>query len=558
VGTVGPSDIGPDPYFGGDDCAYALGGMVGYVGMDLRRFLALVRARWWLLAAIMLVAAGFALGVSLTQPDRFQASAELLFGRTTAAETVAGGADETVASPQEAATNVALASLDTVAARVKQRFPATTIDDLKGAVTVNSKGNSDLVTVTAEWSTPTGAARVANAFADQIVALRRETAQGEVERAIDAMNETLRQREAASAGGSAGQAGTDPDEIQLLRDRIAELEVLKELQTGGVQVVQRATPPEERSSPRPARYAIIAALLGLVLGLIVLVLLARFDERIQDEDELLAMFPAPVMARIPEEARSRRLGQIRTVQEESLIEAFDFLRLNLQLLGPRSGSQVVAVTSPVAGDGKTTVVGGLARSLASSGEEVVVVDLNLRNPMLHSYFELPPARGRGVLDALLEPGSADDYVQVTSQPQLCVLPATLDPVVPSALLGSGRLETLLEQLRKGADYVLLDTPPVSAVADASAIATAADGVILVIDLTRTHRKELLVAAEQLHNARARTFGIVLDRASARSPAQSPRDRGRVHGHAEPSQTPFTFEERESFDVQHWQSEGDRS
>ena len=521
--------------------------MVGYVGMDLRRFLALVRARWWLLAAIMLVSAAFALGISLTQPDRFQASAELLFGRTTAAETVAGGADDTVASPQQAATNLALASLDTVAARVKQRFPATTVDELNGAVDVTSKGNSDLVTVTAEWSTPAGAARMANAFADQIVALRRETAQAEVERAIDAMNETLRQREAASAGGSPGQAATDADEIRLLRDRIAQLEVLKELQTGGVQVVQPATPPGERSSPNPVRYAIIAALLGLVLGLIVLVLLARFDERIQDEDELMSLFPAPVMARIPEEARSRR----RTVHDPSLIEAFDFLRLNLQLMGPRSGSQVVAVTSPVAGDGKTTVVGGLARSLASSGEEVVVVDLDLRNPMLHSYFDVPREPGRGALDALLESESADDYAQLTSQPRLRVLPAALHPVLPSALLGSGRLENLLEQLRKGADYVLLDTPPVSAVADASAIATAADGVILVIDLSRTHRNELLVAAEQLHNARARTFGVVLNRASARSPAQSARDRGRVHGQGEASRTPSTFEAREGSDVQQW-------
>ena len=531
--------------------------MVGYVGMDLRRFLALVRARWWLLAATMLVAATFALGTSLTQPDRFQASAELLFGRTTAAETVAGGANDTVAPPQQAATNLALASLDTVAVRVKQRFSGrATVDDLKGSVDVTSKGNSDLVTVTAERSTPTGAALVANAFADQIVALRRETAQAEVGRAIDAMNETLRQREAAGAGGSAGQPGSNPDEIRSLSDRIAQLEVLKELQTGDVQVVQRATPPRERSSPKPVRYAIVAALLGLVFGLVVLVLLARFDQRIQDEDELMAMFPAPVMARIPEEARSRRLGRTRTVQDPSLIEAFDFLRLNLQLMGPRSGSQVVAVTSPVAGDGKTTVVGGLARSLASSGEQVVVVDLDLRNPMLHSYFDVPREPGRGVLDALLGSGRADDYTQLTSQPQLRVLPAAFNPVLPSALLGSGRLENLLEQLREGADYVLVDTPPVSAVANASAIAAAAAGVILVIDLTRTHRNELLVAAEQLDNARARTFGIVLNRASARSPAQYARDRGRVPGKA--SHRPATFEASEGFDAQQWRFESRRS
>ena len=355
------------------------------------------------------------------------ASAESLFGRTTAAETVAGGADETTAS-SIASGDEPRSCLPGHGGRPRQAaIPQTTVDELKGAVDVTSKGNSDLVTVTAEWGTPTGAARIANAFADQIVALRRETAQAEVERAIEALNETLRQREAASTGGSAGQAGTDPDEIRLLRDRIAQLEVLKELQTGGVQVVQPATPPGERSSPKPVRYAIIAALLGLVLGLIVLVLLARFDKRIQDEDELLALFPVSVMARIPEEARSRRLGQMRTAQDTSLIEAFDFLRLNLQLMGPRSGSQVVAVTSPVAGDGKTTVVGGLARSLASNGEEVVVVDLNLRSPMLHSYFDVPRERGRGVLDALLEPASADDSRSSHRSPSCacCLRPSTL-------------------------------------------------------------------------------------------------------------------------------------
>lgn len=106
------------------------------------------------MAAIALGAAALAFGVSVTQADRYRASAELLFGRTTLAETLfARGVDETVVPERRAATNVALASLDTVAVRVKRRASGrASVDDLKAAVQVRSAGQSDLVTVTAEWS----------------------------------------------------------------------------------------------------------------------------------------------------------------------------------------------------------------------------------------------------------------------------------------------------------------------------------------------------------------------------------------------------------------------
>src|SRR5919201_880514 len=177
--------------------------MTEHLGLDVPRFLALLRARLWLIVGMVLAAVLLALAVSLAQADRYRASAVLQFGQPSIADTVltngAGGSG--AATPEQQSTNLALASLDSVAARVKQRLRGpVSAADLKNAVSVSLKGNSDLLTVAAEWSTPRQAAILANAFAGEIVALRRQAAQTQVQRAIDAVNATIRARETEPAG----------------------------------------------------------------------------------------------------------------------------------------------------------------------------------------------------------------------------------------------------------------------------------------------------------------------------------------------------------------------
>jgi Mrp family chromosome partitioning ATPase len=579
--------------------------MTGYLGMDLPRFLGIVRARRWLIVAIVLLAAGLALVASLAQSNRYTASADLLFGRTTNADAVISGATtDTGETPErEAATNLALASLDTVAARVKQRFRGTaTVDEIRNAVAIKPQGASDVVTVTADWSSPGQAAAVANAFASEIVALRRQTAQADIQRGIDALQARIPPDPKTAAERT--RAAT-------LEDKISILEGLKGVSNGNVHLVESATPPDHRSAPRPARNAIIAGVVAGILSLFLVVLLARFDDRVRNEEDLADLMEASVLARIPEVERSRRLTQVWTPhQDRAFLEAFEFLRLNLQLMGKDGASLVVAVTSPAAGDGKTTVVGWLARSLALSGDEVVAVDLDLHKPELHTYFNAAREPGDGVLEALVatanENGAggpippaavaepidekpqgrrvyssedittgldelarkggnarraarslkaaghdisestlrrwkdihAELYAEIragrtrgiVTAPHLRLLPGNNHSQLPAGLIARGRLQQLFEELRLDADYVLVDTVPVSTVADASAVASAADGVILVVDLERARRRDLLAAKRQLANARANILGIVINRAVVDFPvyhaAEEPREPAR--------------------------------
>src|SRR3954462_7922974 len=370
--------------------------MTGYMGMDLSGFTRAISARRRLIAAIVVVAALVAFGFSMIQSSRYQGSADLLFGRTTNADSIiTGGAADTGTVPErEAATNLALASLDSVAANVKRRFrTSATPEELKKAVTVTAQGTSDVVTVTAEWDSPTRAAQLANEFASEVVALRRDAARTDIQRAIDALNARVPVRPRTAADRALS------DELQA---KIADLEALKETSTGNVHLVERATPIPTATSPKPVRNAIIAAVVALLLAIFLVILLARLDDRVTDEDEIASLLGASVLARIPDVGRSRRPANVWTEEQNpSFLEAFAFLRLNLQLIGTDRSSQVIAVTSPAPGEGKSTVVGWLARSLALNGEEVIAVDLDLRKPELHAYLNAPREAGAGVLDALL-------------------------------------------------------------------------------------------------------------------------------------------------------------
>jgi Mrp family chromosome partitioning ATPase len=577
--------------------------MSGSLGMDLPRFLALVRARRGLIAGIVVAAASLALVWSLTQPSRYRADADLLFSRTATADAIiTGGATDTGEVPERAAaTNLALASLDTVAANVKRRFRGTaTVQELKDAVSVKAQGDSDVATVTAEWDSPTQAAAVANAFASEIVALRRSAAQADIQRAINAVAARIPPTPKTPAETALADS---------LQAKIADLTALKEATSGNVSVVERATPPASRSSPKPLRNGVIAGFVALILALFIVVLLARFDDRIHDEEELAELMGASVLARIPEVARSKRPTHVwKADQDPWFLEAFEFLRLNLQLMAHDGDCPVVAVTSPATADGKSTVVAWLARSLALSGDEVVAVDLDLRKPELHAYLNADQRPGGGVLDALISadvdrypgraallntPGDgehrtdpesestdgeqqaqgrriytdddiavglvelarfagnarraarslktadrdipestlrrwrdmhADLYAQIrAARTRGTVVAAHLRLLtggrheLPAGLIARERLRRLFDELRQDTDYVLVDTVPVSIVADASAVAAAADGVLLVVDLERVRRRELLAAKQQLANARAKIFGIVINRAAVDFP-----------------------------------------
>jgi capsular exopolysaccharide synthesis family protein len=188
-------------------------------------------------------------------------------------------------------------------------------------------------------------------------------------------------------------------------------------------------------------------------------------------------------------------------------EAYRTLRTNLQFSGVDRPIQTVLVTSAGPGDGKTTVVANLGVALAESGKRVILVDCDLRRPGLHQVFGQSLALG--LTNAIVE-GLPELPLHATAVPGLQVLTAGDTPPNPAEFIASERLAALLSRLKEWADVVVLDSPPVSIVADAAVLAPSMDGVILVVRAGGTKRELAQRAKQQLESVGARVLGAVLN------------------------------------------------
>lgn len=197
-----------------------------------------------------------------------------------------------------------------------------------------------------------------------------------------------------------------------------------------------------------------------------------------------------------------------TSPRSAAAEAFRTLRTNIQFSSLDREIRVLLITSAGPQEGKSTVLANLAVSTAETGRQVLMVDCDLRRPSLHRLFGV--ASTPGFTNLLVEEDLASVAAQATSVPGLALLPCGPLPPNPSELLGSRRVDRVLQQLRERADLVLLDSPPVTAVSDAAVLATKVDGVILVVSAGKTRREAARRAKAQLEKVNARVLGVVLN------------------------------------------------
>ncbi|HKH47640.1 MAG TPA: polysaccharide biosynthesis tyrosine autokinase [Thermoanaerobaculia bacterium] len=189
-------------------------------------------------------------------------------------------------------------------------------------------------------------------------------------------------------------------------------------------------------------------------------------------------------------------------------ESYRSLRTSLLLSSARE-LKVVAVTSAMAGEGKTATASNLAVVLAQLGRPVLIMDCDLRKPRLHQVFKL--SNRVGLVNQLTGTADLDAVILPTEVPNLWVLPSGPMPPNPSELLASERLRELLRTLRSRFDYVILDTPPALAVTDATLVGAFADGVVLTLRSHKVTREEVRLVRDRLRQADIKVLGAVLNR-----------------------------------------------
>jgi polysaccharide biosynthesis transport protein len=240
------------------------------------------------------------------------------------------------------------------------------------------------------------------------------------------------------------------------------------------------------------------------------------DDTPRTPEELEEIVGAPVLGTVQRfESAGLKPGLLSPQDASSHVaEAYRMIRTNLQYIDTDNPVRSILVTSPSPSEGKSTTIANLAQVFADAGRRVLLVDADMRRPVLHQLFQTD--RNQGLTNLLVGTDQLNGVgIQGTRQPNLALIAAGPAPPRPADLLTSERMAQLMAHLRRQADVVLVDTPPVLAVTDAAVMSTAVDGVVLVVDTAKTKRRELLRARESIEAVGGRILGMVVNRLDRR-------------------------------------------
>lgn len=466
------------------------------------RGLAFVRRNLLLLAICIITVPAVALVYSLLQTSQYTASASLLFGSTSLDQRLQSSSLTDEADPERvAATNLKLVSLRRVSVLTAEAIdkPGLTPSEINDQIEVNPQGESDLVSIEATDESPEFAAVLANTFARQYIAFRRNADRAKVIRAqalIDAQLEDLTPEVAAS------EVGED------LEQRRRQLEVLGALQTGNAELVQPATAPDSPSSPQTQRNVVLGFLLGLFLGIGLALLREQLDRRVRDIDDVEELFGLPVLGTIPQSRVIPELGPGAELAPTGVEgEAFRMLRANLRYFNVDREITTILITSAAPQDGKTTVSWNIALADARAGDRVLLLEGDLRRPTMAQNLGIPTPED-GLSLVLVGASKPEDAIQSVHGVDL--LPAGPLPPNPAELIESQRMAELLTWAEQEYDRVIIDTPPAAVVADALSLFNRVGGVVIVTRLQQSQRDAALHLRDQLANTGAPVLGMVVN------------------------------------------------
>jgi Mrp family chromosome partitioning ATPase/capsular polysaccharide biosynthesis protein len=441
-------------------------------------YLRALRAHPILVVAAAVVAVGAAIAIAKTRTPSYEATAQILV--------------TPVAGNVQTATSL-LKTPAAAAASANALGGGTTTHEVQQAISIQPVGESNVLAVVGKSSNPNKAAEVANAYAhaalSQHIALLSREASSEIAQ-LQARERALKATEPGQLAGelaalSAVAAGRDPN----------------------FSLLQRATPPTSPSGTSTKLIALLGLLAGLVIGVGAAIGIDFLNLRIRDEEEVLLIYPLPVLSRIPDLPRSLRAVATSALMPPGVREAFRSLQVQLVRDDPvAAGATVIALTSASTRDGKTTSAVELSMVLAAAGHRTILIDFDLRKPEIARRLGVRPApRDYAYSDCPL----AELLVSVPVSDQLCVVGAHPQQDLTALEAAGRRLPALIEEARQACDFVVIDTPPVGRVSDALRALSVADRSVLVARLRNTDRDELTQTRDLLERLGLTPDGLLL-------------------------------------------------
>lgn len=310
------------------------------------------------------------------------------------------------------------------------------------------------------------------------------------------------------------EVGSNQMVYQNLVERIKEVGVAGGMNTNNISVVDPAIVPYNKFKPKVKTNVLFGTLIGFLLGIAAIFIREFMNDSVNDANELEKITNLPMLGAIPA-LKGRKNDDIaqQIIQEPGSIiaEAIRSLRTALSFSTQNGAPQTLFLTSSEPEEGKTSIAMNLAAAYALAGENVLIIDADLRNPSLDRLYKLD--NRQGLSSYLSGKGEFSMMTQRTATPGLNVLVSGPLPPDPVELLSGERLNELLDLARREFDRIIIDGPPVLGLADALILANIADGTLLTVHADKTLKTPMRGALKRLRQARANLLGTILNQAT---------------------------------------------
>lgn len=507
--------------------------------VELRQVITSIIRRWWLLVLMAGLAAAAGYAVSQRQTPVYTAAATIMVGRFIQATEL----DKTDILANE--------TLIGTYADMARRQPVlqAVIDDLnlspltwqalKKRVKVQSVAGTQLFQIKVEANSPEVARVIADEVVRQLILLSPTTAgdQDKAENQQFARQRLKNLRTKIEAGQeqlvSLEEAMDTSLSVQEIKDLQEEINSLESLVSGWENSFSQLLLFLERNekfnsltliepaqaNPHPVRpqveiTTIVAGAVGFLLALGLVFLLEFLDDTFKSTQELTKTLGVTTLGVISRVKGRKDQNKLLAYQDSfaPAAEAYRIVRSNLQFITEDQPVKSLVMISPNLGEGKSFTVANLGVIMAQADLKTVIVDADLRQPTQHHLFQV--SAQPGLTELLREPTlEVSKHLRKTKVENLQILTSGAGSLKSTELLGSQHMQHVLNSLTELADVVIIDSPPALALADAAILSNKADGVVLIIEASRTRRDETLHVIASLQQANANLLGVVLNQAS---------------------------------------------
>lgn len=307
---------------------------------------------------------------------------------------------------------------------------------------------------------------------------------------------------------------TNQELYNTLLTKVKEISLVGDADLNNIRIVEPADMPMfplKSSTKDPKVIMALAGVLGLFLGLGYAFLLERLENTIRTPDDIAQYLGLPVLGiipRIPKAKKDRPTLVVASNPKSPSAEAYRNLRTNIIFSNNESPSKTIMITSAGPGEGKSITSANLALALAKAGKNVVIIDADLRRPMLHQVFKVN--RNSGLSSVLEGEISISDAIIKTDEPNLSIIPAGKLPKDSAEILGSDKMKEVINYLKNLYDIIIFDSAPILGMSDSVILSAEADKTVMVIRANLVSRRALQMAVANLEQIGIMVYGVVLN------------------------------------------------